>query len=831
MMKHIGIMVLCIAAIHNLFAQNIKRKGSLGVSFYQNVPDSLAKRLNYRSGAIVQVAVPNTTAAKLGIQKDDIITQLNGVSIAKPNQLLIEAKKLRAGETVTVQLLRNGKEMVLQGTALERPRETSPTADVIYGEFAYKNGYVRTILKTPKNQKPLATIYFLQGLPCYSLDNMQALDKTKQAIDAMVERGFAVYRMEKGDMGDNQGFGPCEEMGYREELEMYKAGYENLLALKDIDKDKIFLFGHSMGGTTAPLLAAQFQPRGMTVYGTGFKPWAEYLCDAYLIQLSLRGEDLGELRENLEKYKPHFYDFFYGKKTVEEITKDPMGLLAMQEMLSYDPQTKLGPSGRSMNTFKELNEFNVAKALSEYQNYVLAIYGECDIAANNADDNIALIKHVNTQHPGKGTFWLAEKTTHTFEKIGTMAEFMEWQKNPQAYLQYAATRFNPEVFDYTCNWMKEVLQKTLETVTQPVFEDASANLPETGAKGPSMDVQAADIDQDGDLDIILANEFKANTILINNGKGQFADESEQRLPQPVHDSEDVVVKDFNQDGLPDLLFCSEDDKVHELYLNKGKGVFAKADYQFPDSEANAVVAADLNGDKKPDVIFGNNGQNTVYLNQGKGGFKADEKRLPKLTKVTQDLALMDVDNDGDLDLFEANEDGNVLYRNNGKGFFEDVSGTNLPKADNLETRKVAFADVDHDGDVDFFLANVNFRGNKNPQNRLFINDGKGKFSDDTDLRLPKDTDHTIDAIFEDLNNDGHPDLVLGNVFGAHIKAYINDGKGHFTDETLNILGKKYVRDALGVIAADLNGDGKKDLYICDRYNPALNRKDLLLLRK
>ena len=88
-------MVLCIGIIHNIFAQNIKRKGSLGVSFYQNVPDTLAKRLSYKSGAIVQIAVPNTTAAKIGILKDDIITQLNGVTIAQPSQLLIEAKKIQ----------------------------------------------------------------------------------------------------------------------------------------------------------------------------------------------------------------------------------------------------------------------------------------------------------------------------------------------------------------------------------------------------------------------------------------------------------------------------------------------------------------------------------------------------------------------------------------------------------------------------------------------------------------------------------------------------------------------------------------------------------------
>ena len=111
-----------------------------------------------------------------------------------------------------------------------------------------------------------------------------------------------------------------------------------------IKKDEIFLFGHSMGGTTAPLLATQYQPKGVIVYGTGFKPWSEYLNDAYLIQLSLRGYDLGDLRENLEKYKSYLNEFFYTERTVQEITAKPTGLTAFKEILGYNPLNQIGHS-------------------------------------------------------------------------------------------------------------------------------------------------------------------------------------------------------------------------------------------------------------------------------------------------------------------------------------------------------------------------------------------------------------------------------------------------------------------------------------------------------
>lgn len=439
-------------------AQHIPRKGSLGISFYQQAPDSLLKQLKFEKGAIVKSVLPQTTAAVLGLAANDIILKVNNTLIKKPNDILAISKQLREKEKIALSVLRNGNTVTLNGTVVARPKETDANAQVEYGEFAYKNGYVRTIYKTLKGKKPIGTVYFLQGLPCYSMDNFAPLDKTKQALDAMVERGFAVYRMEKADMGDNVNMAPCETMGFNEELEMYKAGYAHLLSLPNIDKSAIFLFGHSMGGVTAPLLAEKYQPRGVVVYGTVFKPWMDYLFDAVYYQSLYYGADVAELRKTIEQIKPHAYDYFYRNKPIDEICATEEGRFAMQSLLGYNPTTKLAASGRSPLCHKELNEQSLASAWKNTQGDVLAVYGECDIAAIHPDDHIALIDYVNAVRPGKGTFWQAPGTSHVFEEIGTMAEFLNWQKTPQAFNEYAAQHFSAKLFDYVCNWMKKIAE-------------------------------------------------------------------------------------------------------------------------------------------------------------------------------------------------------------------------------------------------------------------------------------------------------------------------------------------------------------------------------------
>lgn len=345
---------------------------------------------------------------------------------------------------------------------------------------------------------------------------------------------------------------------------------------------------------------------------------------------------------------------------------------------------------------------------------------------------------------------------------------------------------------------------------------ASNLLPSQAVSGSTMDVEPIDIDKDGDLDLIIANEFLRNIILLNDGTGKFSDGTESRIPNVNRDSEDIALADFDQDGDIDIVFVTEDDFINEYYWNNGNGTFSEAAFPLPITQtSNAVLATDLDNDGDMDLLVGNTGQNRALINDGKGKFTdATTQFLPSANYTTQDLELGDVDGDGDLDLIEGNEDGNQLLINNGQGVFTYETSSRLPLSKLLiETREVDFGDVDGDGDLDLVFGNVNFSQNKNAQNRILINNGQGFFTDETDARLPANILNTVDVDLVDIDQDNDLDLIAGNAFGTiGIQIFINNGQGVFEDKT-NELAQAGQESVIDVEVADFNGDQKPDIYI------------------
>jgi hypothetical protein len=112
----------------------------------------------------------------------------------------------------------------------------------------------------------------------------------------------------------------------------------------------------------------------------------------------------------------------------------------------------------------------------------------------------------------------------------------------------------------------------------------------------------------------------------------------------------------------------------------------------------------------------------------------------------------------------ANEGRNRLFINDGSGRFVDESRERIPlRAAPEETREADFGDIDGDGDLDLLFANVSaFVAGADPRNRMLINNGRGFFVDETEKRLPADADSSFDGDFRDLDGDGDLDVVTGN---------------------------------------------------------------------
>jgi len=367
----------------------------------------------------------------------------------------------------------------------------------------------------------------------------------------------------------------------------------------------------------------------------------------------------------------------------------------------------------------------------------------------------------------------------------------------------------------------------------PYENVSSSNLPTGSLSGSSMNALAVDIEQDGDLDLVIASQGP-NKILLNNGSGEFSILSNSILDRFNFNSQDVAVADFNGDSRFDLFFGNAADQTtsqtNEFYLNLGNVSFSNDLGQIPVTGiSNSSLARDLNRDGFIDILIGNSGQNILLINNGNARFfDQTGQRLPSRFDLTRDIEVGDITGNGFPDIIVANEnDDNRVLANNGSGIYLDQTGARLPVISAIEeTREVELADVDGDGDLDIYYSNVRiFESGADPQDRLLINNGQGVFSDVTSSQLPQKTSNTFDTDFLDIDSDGDLDILTGN-FNGGVQVFLNNGAGTFTDDTENWLPEGLNPRVVDFEVADYNGDQLPDIYIA-----VFAGADILLLRK
>ena len=345
-----------------------------------------------------------------------------------------------------------------------------------------------------------------------------------------------------------------------------------------------------------------------------------------------------------------------------------------------------------------------------------------------------------------------------------------------------------------------------------IFKFAGPLATPTYSESGSLDADFGDVDGDEALDIVVANHNGQNRLYLNDGTGIFTDGTSGRMPPDSDLSYDIELVDVNGDLAPDIFVSNYGQ--NRLYLNNGSGIFTDetaARLPVDNDQSRDAEFGDVDGDRDPDIIIANyDGQNRLYLNNGGGYFAEFTNYLPERSDASFDIELGDVNRDGSLDIVVANwAEQNRLYLNNGAGIFTDAA---LP-SDTDYSRDANLADVDGDLDLDLFTAN--YFG----QNRLYLNDGFGSFTDTTTNSLPPLMDNSVDAELTDIDRDGDPDLIVAN-YEQQNRFYLNDGSGVFSDITDPHLptDMNFSRD---MDFGDVDGDGDPDIIVANYYEQNL----------
>jgi hypothetical protein len=320
----------------------------------------------------------------------------------------------------------------------------------------------------------------------------------------------------------------------------------------------------------------------------------------------------------------------------------------------------------------------------------------------------------------------------------------------------------------------------------------------------SAGVNVGDLNNDGLLDIVLGKGRHwplHNRILLNDGKGRFSASNIGTSPDRTYSA---ALADLDLDGDLDVVVSNDEPDRKLLYKNDGKGRFAQpGSFGDPAWSTRYVTPADLNGDRYPEIIVANRGPGPqsprpsfVCFNDRNGNFPSCE---PLPTESATSIVAADFDGDGALDLFVPHRDGgqSLLLWNDGKGRFAASSRVG-PAA--TWVRMGAAGDFDGDGLRDLTIIEERERAAF-----VILNSGGRQFGEP--VKLPGSRRMPYALGVADLNLDGRPDIVVGYV-ELPGSVYFNTGQGRTFHEVPWNDGKGVV---YGLAFADIDRDGWPDI--------------------
>lgn len=362
----------------------------------------------------------------------------------------------------------------------------------------------------------------------------------------------------------------------------------------------------------------------------------------------------------------------------------------------------------------------------------------------------------------------------------------------------------------------------------------------------------ADLDNDGDLDLIVNNQAEEASIYQNNSTKNFIDFTLKGSSKNTSGIGAVItvfsdkLKQSKQHFTSRGFQSSVSNKLHFGVGDNLKIDSVLVDWKNGKSQKitnlniNSYIEIDYKKASKDGLISYSKTNLFTSINPSEIGIKYQQKEnvfddfkvqllLPqKQSEMSSPLAIGDINSDGLDDFFVGNSKGEkaTLYIQNKEGEFIETNQKLFNLEKEFEDTDAKFIDIDNDNDLDLYVTSGGYEVEQNSkflQDRLYINDGKGSFKKSF-LRSPLTNSKGIS--FADFDKDGDQDIFIGSrvKYGQYPLSnkpyFLENRNGKYTnvidkklDKTSNL---KMINDA---IFSDFDNDGDEDLIVVGEWMP------------
>ncbi|MDX1507005.1 MAG: hypothetical protein R3358_01915 [Woeseiaceae bacterium] len=329
--------------------------------------------------------------------------------------------------------------------------ESIPGVDSHYFEVEVADGSrLQSIITLPEGDaSPRHPVLFTQWVSCGSIEYREGSNSRELLAAIAKDSGLALIRVERTAL---DGSGPaCEALDYDTEIAHYLDAFRQLLKDPRVDSSRVYVYGSSLGSTTAPLIARALQDdgfdiAGIMVQGGGAVTYYERMFNFERIYLERRPDAVApaDIHDEMLKRARFQYEYLVEGRHPDEVAEDSADMARIRnDILGMGPEDQYG---RPYAWHQQAATHNFLAAWAEVDAPVLVIFNEFDQFEMRHGHKL-IVDTVNRLRPGTGTYVERSNIGHSDNRYASIVDAYAFRDGTPAWREAA---------DIMLQWLREL---------------------------------------------------------------------------------------------------------------------------------------------------------------------------------------------------------------------------------------------------------------------------------------------------------------------------------------------------------------------------------------